>query len=88
MILLSRDGKYGYMDYTGKWIVEPNLLEASPFIEGVAAIKNRGGKCGMIDRSGNAVIPFKYDYVSNISSGLVAAYSESTGWDIYTKMAQ
>ncbi len=88
MLLLSRDGKYGYMDYTGKWVVEPNLLEAAPFVEGVAAIKNRGGKCGMIDTNGNAVIPFKYDYVSNISSGLVAAYKEGSGWDIYTKMAQ
>ena len=42
----------------------------------------------MIDTKGNAVIPFKYDYVSNISSGLVAAYKEGSGWDIYTKMAQ
>ena len=88
MLLLSRDGKYGYMDYTGKWVVEPELLEAAPFVEGVAAVKNKGGKCGMIDTKGNAVIPFKYDYVSNISSGLVAAYKDGSGWDIYTKMAK
>ena len=42
----------------------------------------------MIDTAGNAVIPFKYDYVSNISSGLVAAFSDDTGWEIYTKMAK
>ncbi len=88
MLLLSRDGRYGYMDYTGKWVVEPDLLEAGAFVEGVAAVKNRGGNYGMIDTDGNAVIPFKYDYVSNISSGLVAAYKEDSGWDIYTKMAK
>ncbi len=88
MLLLSRDGKYGYLDYTGKWIVQPNLLYGSAFVEGVAAVQNKSGKWGMIDTAGNSVIPFKYEYVSNISSGLVAVYSEKTGWEIYTKMAK
>ena len=87
MLLLSRDGKYGYLDYTGKWVVQPDLLYGGPFVEGVAAVQNRAGNWGMIDTDGKAVIPFKYSYVSNISSGLVAAYSEKTGWEIYTKMA-
>ncbi len=88
MLLLSKGGKYGYLDYTGKWVVQPDLLNAGPFLEGVAAVQNKMGKWGMVDTEGNAVIPFKYEYVSNISSGLVAAYSESTGWEIYTKMAK
>ena len=88
MILLSRDGKYGYMDYTGKWVVEMGLKSAAPFVEGVAAVQKANGKYGMIDTEGNTVIPFRYDYISNVSSGLVAAYSEDGGWEIYTKMAK
>ena len=88
MLLLSRDRKYGYLDYTGKWVMQPDLLNANPFIEGVASVQNKSGKWGMIDTQGNTVIPFKYEYVSNISSGLVAAFSEDTGWEIYTKMAK
>lgn len=88
MLLLSRNRKFGYLDYTGKWIVQPELLHAGPFVEGVAAVQNKSGKWGMIDTEGKTVIPFKYKYVSNISSGLVAAFSEETGWQIYTKMAK
>ena len=88
MLLLSRDGKYGYMDYTGKWVMEMGLLDAAPFLEGVAAMKNSKGKYGMIDTDGNTVIPFRYDYISSASSGIVAAYSEEDGWEIYTKMAK
>ena len=88
MLLLSKDRKYGYLDYTGKWVVQPDLLQGGAFVEGVAAVQNKAGHWGMIDTAGNAVIPFKYDYVSNISSGLVAAFSDDTGWEIYTKMAK
>lgn len=88
MLLLSKGRKYGYLDYTGKWVVQPQLIHGGAFVEGVAAIQNESGKWGMIDTKGNAVIPFKYSYVSNISSGLVAAYSDDTGWEIYTKMAK
>lgn len=88
MLLLSKDGKYGYMNYMGKWVVQPELRYAGPFIEGVAAMQKKNGKYGMIDTEGNTVIPFRYRYVSNISSGLVAAYSDSEGWVIYTKMSQ
>lgn len=88
MLLLSKDGKYGYMNYLGKWIVQPDLRNAAPFIEGVAAMQKKNGKYGMIDTEGNTVIPFRYSYISNVSSGLVAAYSDSEGWVIYTKMSQ
>ncbi len=87
VLLLSRDGKYGYMDYTGKWIAQPDLMYGGPFVEGVAVVQNKVGNWGMIDTNGKSVIPMKYSYVSNASSGLVAAFNEKTGWDIYAKMA-
>ncbi len=88
MLLLSRDGKYGYMNYKGEWVVEMGLLNASPFVEGVAAVQRPNGKYGMIDTEGNTVIPFRYDHISNASSGLVAAFSEKNGWEIYAKMTK
>ncbi len=87
MILLEKDGKYGYMDYTGKWVIQPTLDGASPYLEGVAAME-KNGYWGMADTEGNTVIPFRYDYVSNISGGVVAAYSEGIGWELYTKMTK
>jgi hypothetical protein len=37
----------------------------------------------MIDTKGNVVLPFAFRYVSNVSSGLVAAYSDVGGWEIF-----
>lgn len=87
MILLEKDGKYGYMDYTGRWVIQPTLDGASPYLEGVAAME-KNGYWGMVDTNGNTVIPFRYDYVSNVSSGIVAAYTEGLGWELYTKMTK
>lgn len=84
MILLSKDGLYGYMDYTGAWLVEPELEEAKPFLEGLAAIK-RDGKWGVIDTAGKTVVPFDYDNIQTVSSGVIVCHSD-LGWTVFAKM--
>lgn len=86
ILLLEKDGKYGYLNYLSNWIRDPELVDAKPFLEGVAVCKNTEGNYGAIDTKGNAVIPFHYSYVSNISSGTIVAFSESSGWTVYQKM--
>ena len=86
VMLLEKDGKYGYLNYLSNWIRDPELLDAKPFVEGIAVCKNSEGNYGAIDTKGNAVIPFNYSYISNISSGTIVAYSESSGWTVYQKM--
>lgn len=86
MILLEKDGRYGYMDHTGAWLVEPSLEGAKPFLEGVAAIK-RNGKWGVIDTQGNTLIPYDYDNIQTVSSGVIVCYSDR-GWTVFAKMTQ
>lgn len=88
VILFEKDGKYGYMNYLGNWIRDPELLDAKPFIEGLAVCKNAEGNYGVIDTEGNAVIPFYYSYISNISSGTLVAYSDTSGWTVYQKLTK
>lgn len=88
IMLLEKDGNYGYMDTYGNWIRDPFMDDARPFIEGVAVCKNEEGNYGLIDTDGNTVIPFNYSYMSDISSGTVAAYSESTGWTVFQKLTK
>ncbi len=85
VMLLEKEGKYGFLDYTGRWIAQPIYTYAQPFIEGLAVIGFSSGKRCMIDNKGNIVLPFIYDYISNASSGVITAYS-SEGWSIYNKM--
>ncbi|MCD7776527.1 MAG: WG repeat-containing protein [Firmicutes bacterium] len=87
MILLksSSDGKYGYMDYTGAWVVQPTLSYAEPFYEGLAVV-GEGGERALIDTSGSYVIGMgEYSYISNASSGIIAVYGDE-GWCVLYKM--
>ncbi len=88
ILLLEKDGEYGYMNYLGNWIRDPELLDAGPFLEGVAVCKNTEGNYGVIDTEGKAVIPFTYKYISNISGGTMVAYSETGGWTVYQKLTK
>jgi len=88
ILLLEKDGKYGFMNYMGNWIRDPEYPDAGPFIEGVAVLQSKEGNYGVVNTDGEIVIPFIYDYVSNISSGTIVAYSDNTGWTVYQKMTK
>lgn len=86
MILLEKNGKYGYMDYTGSWVVDPYLTYAEPFYEGLAVIGTNEGRA-LIDTEGNTVIPFGvYSHISHASTGVISAYGDECGWVILHKM--
>ncbi len=86
VILLEKNGTYGYMDYTGAWVTNPGYEDAKDFMEGLAACK-KNGKWGMIDTEGNTVLPFVYDYIQSVSSGVIITHSEN-GWNTYLKMTK
>ncbi|MBE6607729.1 MAG: WG repeat-containing protein [Ruminococcaceae bacterium] len=86
VLLLSKNGLYGYYSIEEKWIANPIYTFASPFVQGLAAVGYEDGTVGMIDTKGNIVLPFAFRYVSNVSSGLVAAYSDVNGWEIFKLM--
>lgn len=83
MILLSKNDRYGFIDYTGGWIAQPIYTKATPFIQGLATLTTEDGRVGMIDTEGNIILQFAYKYISSVSSGLVTAYSSTDGWQIF-----
>lgn len=84
--ILSKDGFYGVYDVVGEWIAQPIYLSASPCMSGLCVLQLPDGRSGMIDRSGNIVLPFTYDSISQVSSGLIATYRSENGWSIYCMM--
>ncbi len=83
VLLLEKNGKYGYMDLDGGWIVPSVYSDASPYIQGLAVVAGSDGKYGLIDTDGNYVLPLYFDYVSDVSGGLVCTYEQTRGWEIY-----
>ncbi len=64
-----RNDKLGYIDRTGKIVIEPKFEEAENFSEGLATVKI-GEKFGYIDRTGKIAIGPKFDRAENFSEGL------------------
>lgn len=57
VLLLSKDGLYGYYSINGYWIAQPIYDYARPFVQGLAAVGYKDGTMGMIDTEGNIVLP-------------------------------
>ncbi len=82
IMVLERNGLYGYMDYTGRWIAQPEYEMAKPFYSGVGVV-TKNGLSAALDVNGNYVLPFRYTYISNRSDGIITAYSDTKGWEVY-----
>lgn len=65
--------KIGFIDSTGKVIVEPTYLAAGKCSEMLIPVR-KGGYYGYINTLGEVVIPFKYDYATEFSEGLAVVY--------------
>lgn len=69
LTVLNKDGKYGYLDHSGKTIVEFEYEVARPFHDGLAVVR-KNGKWGVIDKKAKVVLEPKYDYIFEYSEGL------------------
>jgi len=68
----SKDGKVGFINPSGEFVVPPSFDDALPFSDGLAAVKT-GDKWGFVDTNGRQVIPpqFKAAYYFQQGIGLV-----------------
>src|ERR1041384_2177978 len=66
---VEKDGKWGYIDATGKLVIQPQYDCTFPFSEGLAAVCV-GNKIGYIDTAGKLIIQPQYDFAYPFSDGL------------------
>lgn len=64
---VREDGKYGYIDENGNYIVKPKFQDAWSFIRGSAVVKENG-KFGLIDKEGEYIVEPIYDSIIPFSS--------------------
>lgn len=68
-MIYSQDYGMGFIDKQGKIVVSPDLEQAGPFAEGLAAVK-KGGQWAYIDKQGLIAIKPKFEEASAFSEGL------------------
>lgn len=70
--LTSQEGeneKYGFIDKSGKFVIEPQFEFADDFSEGLAIV-TINDEYGFIDKSGKFVIEPQFEYASKFSDGI------------------
>ncbi|KAA5467163.1 WG repeat-containing protein [Bacteroides cellulosilyticus] len=70
--LTSQEGeneKFGYIDKSGKFVIEPQFEFADDFSEGLAIV-TINDEYGFIDKSGKFVIEPQFEYASKFSDGI------------------
>lgn len=69
--------KWGYVDKTGKYIINPQFDDAFNFSEGLALFKSNNGKYGFIGEDGKYVINPIYKDATSFSEGLACVVMEN-----------
>lgn len=66
--LVKFKGKWGYIDSTGLWVIQPIYQKGSPFREGKAFV-NLEGKIGLIRKDGSYLLEAKFDKIARNEYG-------------------
>jgi len=85
--------KYGYIDKTGAWVIEPQFDFARAFSEGMAVVSMdivddvaNPGRDGYIDKTGKMVVQPQYYWGDPFSGGLARVapwYDEISDWGMW-----
>ncbi len=78
-------GKYGYINSTGQWVINPKFEWCDYFYEGKAIAKEKG-KYGFIDVKGEWIVKPTYDTVKHYSEGFAAVAAKSEEGRLYWEL--
>ena len=72
LFIIEENGKFGFIDVTGKIVIEPVYDKVEPFSDGLACVLNEEGnvtkKWGYIDKTGKYVIEPHWRILKNSDS--------------------
>jgi len=84
LLMAKLNGKYGFIDASGKVIVPPIYNDAELFSEGLAAIMNEDGLHGFINTKGEIILPLIYERADSFENG-IAMVADRGGYQLIDK---
>lgn len=79
--------KYGYINASGKIVINPQFKLSSDFREGLAAAQQDNQLYGYIDKKGTWVIQPQYDYAFNFEDGIACVRTKAQGAPDWTSLS-
>ena len=73
--IAEQNGKYGFVDKKGRFVIKPTFESLSDFHDGLAAALQ--GKWGFINKKGEFVIQPQYDKIADFQEGLAYVVYET-----------
>ena len=74
----------GYINKNGVIVLAQKYNFAGKFVDDYAIVQNKNLKEGIIDKNGNIVVDFNYDYLNSLSENCVFALTANGGLLIKT----
>ncbi|WP_299887309.1 WG repeat-containing protein [uncultured Lacinutrix sp.] len=87
LALANETGKFGYINTSGEWHIEPQFKVAKNFSEDMAQASINGKKWGYINRKGEWVIEPKFKKTKAFNSG-IAIVADDDGWMYINKKGE
>lgn len=74
MLPIAEDGKWGFVDKEGNWVIEPAFDYALSFSEELASVKDvKTRKWGFVDKEGKWIINAEFEAVGSFEEGIAPA---------------
>jgi hypothetical protein len=68
----GKDGKTGFVNSSGQWVIEPQFDEVGSFHETIALFNN-SNKWGLVGMDGNIISDARWDEIKSFSAGVAVA---------------
>ncbi|MCZ4407616.1 WG repeat-containing protein [Cryomorphaceae bacterium 1068] len=65
---VEKDGFFGYVNEAGENVIPFIYADAQDFHQGVAVVSDSSGAKGLINKVGNQITPFNYDWIESFTS--------------------
>lgn len=69
MVNEEGDEKWGFVDKTGKVVINPQFKSVSNFSDGLCGVRNDDGKWGFINKEGTITINYQFDEANDFKNG-------------------
>jgi len=81
----ERGNRWGFVDRSGHWAIEPRFVSYGNFAEGLAWAAEKNTPFGYIDKTGAWIIPPRFRHATDFSEDLAAVEDKNGRWGYIRK---